>query len=214
MMRPVFAKISPRLLAAFALCVSLAHADAGWADEGWKECGHKDGVIVEKRPVPGSRFVENRARGHVQVPAAVALDRIWGGVAREYPPTVTKRILLRQSADEMVIYDHIHTPVVSDRDLTTRLHKIADPQKGLFEIRFEAANELGPPPDSHYVRLTAVRGLWKIESDGGNGSNISYQVYSEPGGSVPAFLVRGTLQDETMKELERVLGVLGGNVKR
>jgi hypothetical protein len=203
MMSYVFAKSSPRIWAALALWASLAYAD-----EGWKECGHKDGIIVEKRPVAGSRFVENRARGHVTVPAAMALERIWNGVAHEYPPTVTKRILVRQSADEMVIYDQIHTPIVSDRDLTTRLHRVSDPQKGIFEIRFESANDVGPPPNPHYVRLTAVRGLWHIQPDGGSGSNISYQVYSEPGGSVPAFLVRGTLQDETMKELERVVGVL------
>jgi hypothetical protein len=203
----VSAKRAPRILAAIIGIFALS-AQAAQADEGWKECSHKDGVIVEKRPVPGSRFVENRARGHIAMAPADVLERIWAGVPHEYPPTVTKRTLLSQSPNEMLIYDQIHTPVVSDRDLTTRLHKIADPQKGLFEIRFEGASEAGPPPNPHYVRLTTLRGLWHIESDGGSGSNVSYQVYSEPGGSVPAFLVRGTLQDETMKELERVVGVL------
>jgi hypothetical protein len=192
-----------------AAMIGLWAGSALAADDGWKECGHKDGVIIEKRAVPGSRFVENRARGHIAMAPAAVLDHIWNGVPHEYPPTVTKRILVSQAPQEMVIYDQIHTPVVSDRDLTTRLHKVADPQKGIFEIRFESASDVGPPPDSHYVRLTKVHGAWHIESDGGGGSNVSYQVYSEPGGSVPAFLVRGTLQDETLKELERVISVLG-----
>ncbi|HEX8952443.1 MAG TPA: hypothetical protein VF945_11390, partial [Polyangia bacterium] len=69
--------------------------------------------------------------------------------------------------------------------------------------------ELGPPPASGYVRLPLVRGSWHIEPAPDGGSNIAYRCYSEPGGAIPAFLVRGAQQDSTLDEFERVLTRVG-----
>jgi hypothetical protein len=42
----------------------------------------------------------------------------------------------------------------------------------------------------------------------GGGSALTYVCYSEPGGSVPAFMVRGGQQDKIVEAVERMLGVL------
>ena len=60
--------------------------------------------------------------------------------------------MVKRSADEVVVYDQIHAPVVSDRDVVIRIRKMAD-GRGSFEIQFESAPELGPPPAKGYVRL-------------------------------------------------------------
>jgi hypothetical protein len=190
-----------RALVAACLLGSVARA----ADADWQLCTRKEGVVLEKKAVEGSRFYEYRARAHVQVAPLQALERIWSGVLDEHPPSVAKRVIVRHSDEEIVVYDQIHTPVVSDRDVTTRLRKLFDPRTGVFEIQFDSANELGPPPDAHHVRLPVVRGSWRVEPDAAGGANVLYRCYSEPGGSVPAFLVRGAQQDNLLKEFERVL---------
>ena len=74
---------------------------------------------------------------------------------------------------------------------------------------FESTAEIGPPPAAGYVRLPLVRGSWRIEPAANGGANIAYLCYSEPGGAIPAFLVRGAQQDSTLDEFERVLTRVG-----
>jgi hypothetical protein len=195
--------------ALFALVAASFVGAVARADSEWQVCARKEGVVLEKKAVEGSSFYEYRARSHITAAPAHALERIWAGVLDDHPPSVAKRIIVRHTDEEIVVYDQIHTPVVSDRDVTTRLRKLIDTRAGVFEIQFDTANELGPPPDAHHVRLPVVRGSWRLETDPAGGANIVYRCYSEPGGRVPAFLVRGAQQENLLKEFERVLVRIG-----
>ena len=198
-----------RALVAAALVASLsAAAGAARADDGWRVVRDRDGITLERRAVEGSRFYEYRVRAHTTVAAPIAVERIWRGIGDERSPTLKHRTVLERSGDELVVYDQIHAPVVSDRDVTIRLHKSADAHGG-FEITFASASDAGPPPAPGYVRLAVVRGDWRIEPAAEGGSNLAYQCYSEPGGAIPAFLVRGAQQDSTLDEFERVLTRVG-----
>ena len=196
------------LAAALVASFSSAVARSAEADESWRVMRDRDGITLERRAVEGSRFYEYRVRAHSTVSPAVAVERIWSGIGNEHPPTVKHRTVVRREADELVVYDQIHTPVVSDRDVTIRIRKSADGHGG-FDIAFESAPDQGPPPAVGYVRLTVVHGSWHIEPAPEGGSNIAYRCYSEQGGAIPAFLVRGAQQDSTLDEFERVLTRVG-----
>lgn len=168
----------------------------------------KGGVTLERRAVDGSRFYEYRVHAHTSVAPQVAVDRIWSGIGDERSPTVKKRTVVRRADAELVVYDQIHAAVVSDRDVTIRIRRSGDAARG-FDIAFESTADLGPPPAAGYVRLPLVRGSWHIEPAPEGGSNIAYSCYSEPGGAIPAFLVRGAQQDSTLDEFERVLTRVG-----
>ena len=58
-----------------------------------------------------------------------------------------------------------------------------------------AANDVGPPPAKGIVRLPTLRGSWTVTPAPDGSADVIYLVHSEPGGSVPAFLVRGALVD-------------------
>ena len=196
------------LLAVATLCGAGARADAAAANTaGWQVVTEHHGVTLYKRPVPGSSYYEYRARGHSPATAAQAVQRLWDGIAGEHPPSIKQRTVVRKSADELIVYDQIHTPVVSDRDVTVRLRKRAEGAG--FVIVFETANDAGPPPSPDYVRLPVVRGVWRVEPDPKGGAFVSYRCYSEPGGSIPAFLVRGAQQDQVLAEFEQVLARIG-----
>jgi hypothetical protein len=196
------------LFAVATLSGAGARADAAAAIAGgWRVISEQHGITQEKRPVPGSRYFDYRVRAHTTVAAPLAAQRIWDGIAGEHPPSIKKRTVVRRSADELIVYDQIHTPVVTDRDVTVRLRKRA--VGAGFVIRFDTANELGPPPSSDYVRLPVVRGAWRVEPDPKGGAFVSYDCYSEPGGSIPAFLVRGAQQDQVLAEFEQVLARIG-----
>jgi hypothetical protein len=199
-----------RVCALVAIVASLSTASAGAArgDDGWRTVHDKGGVTLERRPVDGSRYYEYRVRAHTTVAPAIAVERIWSGIGDERSPTIKHRTVVQRADDELVVYDQIHAAVVSDRDVTIRIRRSGDAERG-FDIAFESTAELGPPPSAGYVRLTVVRGSWRIEPAPEGGSNIAYRCYSEPGGAIPAFLVRGAQQDSTLDEFERVLTRVG-----
>ena len=198
-----------RVLVAAALVAALsAVAAAAQADGGWRVMSERDGVTLERRPVAGSRFYEYRVHAHTTVAPLTAQERLWSGIADERSPTIKRRTVVRRAGDELVVYDQIHAAVVSDRDVTIRIRRSTDGHGG-FAITFESTSDLGPPPATGYVRLPIVRGSWRIAPASDGGSNLVYQCYSEPGGAIPAFLVRGAQQDSTLDEFERVLTRVG-----
>jgi hypothetical protein len=197
-----------RSLLAAALIASFA-AGAAHAGDAWRTVHDRGGVTLDRRSVEGSRYYEYRARTHTKVSAKLAFERIWNGIGDERSPTLKQRSVLYRDSDELVVYDQIHAAVVSDRDVTIRLHKQQADEHGGFGIDFASTSKLGPPPASGYVRLPMVRGSWRIEPAADGGADIVYRCYSEPGGAIPAFLVRGAQQDSTLDEFERVLKRVG-----
>jgi hypothetical protein len=175
------------------------------ADEGWSTFDTRDGATYQKRAVSGSKFHEYRATLTVLAPPADVARAVWSAITDSVPATVKRRDVLSRGPDEMVVYEQIHTPVVSDRDVTLHFRKSVQGQR--FEILFETANQLGPPPASGFVRLPVVRGKWTL-APAANGTSVTYECYSEPGGSIPAFLVRGTQQSQVAHDVDRALATL------
>lgn len=214
------------VLVAGVLIAGVGVASAA-AEEPWQPCAAGgDGVTLERRAVPGSKFYEYRASALVTATPDVVLRSIWSGVTDQLPETVKQRTMLRQSASTLLFYDQIKTKVVSDRDYTIRMIWQRHPQTGVIEVPFVTANELGPPPAPGYVRVPTIRGDWIItplrqdsaaasaadaaQGTQGNGpamaaTRITYLCYSEPGGSIPAFMARGAQQDQVLLDIRRIL---------
>jgi hypothetical protein len=170
--------------------------------------GTRNGVVYEKRAVQGAKLLEYRATTQVPLDPVQALEGIWKAITETPPPSEIKtRRVLKRTGDELVVYDQIDAPVVSDRDTTLRIYKVVRP--GALEVRFESSDALGPPPNPKFVRIPAIRGGWTLVAVPG-GTRLTYVCYSEPGGSVPAFLVRGPQRDHVTQDVERILTRLRG----
>lgn len=177
------------------------------ADEPWEVYFNKDNIVAEKREVSGSSYYEHRAQTSSALPPEVVMQIIWTGVQVDLPKSVKKREVLSRNENEVVVYDQITTPVVSDRDVVLRLRKRARPD-GSWAVEFESASNVGPPLNDHFVRIPIVRGAWIVERAPSGGSRMTYLCYSEPGGSVPAFLVRGAQRDQVVVDVKRVIGMI------
>jgi hypothetical protein len=186
-----------------ALLVAVQVGDVDRAD-GWSSWATRDGVTLERRRVEGSRFYEHRAV--VDVPE-IAPDRaaaqIWSALRAGDMDSLKHREILSEGADELVIYDQIRTPVVSDRDYTIIVRRRSAGARVWFECA--TANERGPAPQKGYVRIPVIAAGWYVEPDGHGGTRLGYFAYSEPGGSVPAWLVRGAQADRSMADVLRMV---------
>jgi hypothetical protein len=194
---------------------SLAHADPELAqfdhDDAraeWRAAATKGGVTIERRHVSGSPYYEYRVVVTVPLPPARVAEEVWRTMREGDMDSLKRREILGDNGDELIIYDQIRTPVVSDRDYTVRVRRRFDAASGRTLFRCESANELGPPPARGYVRIPIIRAGWMTAPDGKGGTTLTYYAFSEPGGAVPAFLVRGAQQDRSLADVVRILGRL------
>ncbi len=178
------------LLALACLAAPRARADAGW-----EQISQKDGVTVERRPRPGSSFYELRARAVIPIAPQTFFATVWS--YRDYPEFVPYLKSLRvvgEQPGESVLYQQIAMPLVSDRDYTVRFYRAGEGET--LVVRFDSADALGPAPSAGYVRAQNIHGSWTLEpADGGRATQVTYQLYSEPGGAVPSWIVNVAQKD-------------------
>ena len=173
------------------------------ADDGWTIVNEKNGVTVEKRAVPGSAWNEYRATARHALPPerifeAARAERRDDPRSRRY---IKRYDVLRQSDQERLVYEQVAAPAISDRDYTVLIQWNADRARRVFEVKFRVANDAGPPPSKGFVRIPDIHGHWRIAAAPDGGSRVEYSVYSDPGGSIPAWIARGAQVDSTRQNL-------------
>ncbi len=187
---------APGVAAALLAAGVLLAATAAPAAE-WERISEKDGTLVERRTVPGSRINEIRVTARSPLAPAAVFETIWKQQEYlEFVPFLKRLNLLSDTGDERVAYEQLALPFARDRDYTVRLRKRVDPAAQRYEVLIASANDAGPPPDGSYVRVTNIRGGWTIEpGPDGKGSLVRYEMQSDPGGRIPAWLANRAQRD-------------------
>jgi hypothetical protein len=159
--------------------------------EGWKLSADTKEVIIYSRPHTDSRLKEFKASGFVDAPsyAVHAVIDDFENYPKFMPYTLECRLLKREG-DSMIGYQRLSPKICEDRDYTLRVWKKSWPgPKGLTYLsQWEAANELGPAEQKGIVRIKVCSGTWLLEPDGPAKTRATYSIYSDTGGSIPAFI--------------------------
>lgn len=188
-------------LLAFALAASTAGAESSWHSDG-----RVDGIWVERRDVPGSSFDEIRVTTLSELPLGALCDAIY---PKEFDGRLEgrfkKRELLRETDSERWTYEQISVAVVSDRDYVMHVRLDQPAAKGRCEISFETDNRGARPPAPGFVRIPVIRGHWSLAPMDDGKVRVSYSVFSNPGGGVPAFLARGGQKRAAVDFLKTIL---------
>lgn len=160
------------------------------ADAEYEKVTETDGVTIEQRSMPASKFVELRFTTLTDKTPRSLCDAAFGdGKFDPKEPDLKARTIVQESADERVTYDQITPPIVSNRDYVVRARRLVEGAN--CRMTFEAANELGPKSPDGWVRVSKLRGYWLFEPVEGGKTKLTYVVFTDPGGSIPAFLVEG-----------------------
>lgn len=196
------------------LCLAQA-ATLCWAiatepnsDTGWTEAVNRpDLKILTRAPAAGSGGVKDLcAIGRIAAPNWIVKNVI--DDAENYPrfmPYVAEvRVLSRDLAKRTLItYNRLTPPLVSARDYTLRVFdesRRAANGSVVYSLRWELANELGPPPAPGVVRLKVNTGLWLLEPiENGVATRATYSLHTD-GGGLPAFIVN-TANKRSVSEL-------------
>lgn len=192
------------MLSAWILLVA-AQAGTGFdSTVPWEPVSSADGLQVEQRAVADTRAREYRITATSTAPVAALCDSVfeWGTRGKDVPGLKTRKELATLP-DERVVYDQFETPIVSNRDYVITVRRTRNPD-GSCRVRFWVTNEKAPPTPDGYVRITRLWGGWTFTSVEGK-TKLVYTQFSDPGGSLPAFVANGSQRDVAMLTVRNAL---------
>ena len=159
------------------------------APPNFKHVGGAHGVEVfrqDKSPV-----IDLYAEGDIDAPPAVVRDVL---LDYDHAPKMTKNVgesrVLQKNAHELVVYQRLKLPVVSDRDYTIRA---TWGEKGnTLTEEFHVDNGHGPAARDGVVRVSTMQGTWMLDPiRDGAGTHARYHVQIDLAGSIPRWMVSG-----------------------
>ena len=149
------------------------------------------GFTVYTRDKAGSEVKEVKAVGQVDAPPAKVFE-----VVTDYEhqvgnmPYVQDQAVFSRTDRDVTFWAVADFPLVSRRDwvLKSRLQK--NLPGGVYRAEWAPVEVPGvPPPENGVVRLKINSGSWTAEPiDGGRRSLATYQLLTDPGGSIPKFM--------------------------
>jgi hypothetical protein len=186
---------------AVLLCglLALAPTAARAAEKGeWESVSQHDGVVVDRRAVPGSSLKEFRGRAVIDAPLAAILA-VFSDVGRatEWMDRCKASSLVDDLGDrEKVVYNRTGAPwPVADRDAV--LHNLVsfDPEERRVRLEFSTVDSTKMPPQKGAVRMPFLRGHWYFWPESERRTRVEYQVHANPGGRLPVWLINYASRD-------------------
>ncbi|HGY9625014.1 START domain-containing protein [Pseudomonas juntendi] len=173
---------------------------AAWA-ENWQVAKDEDGIKVSLSEVPGSKYKAYQGVTVVKAPLAKvkALQEDVAGACKWIHECKTQK-LLKQEGDQSWTYTQFNTPwPVTPRD--SILHVTTTQQADGSLTRTLEGQPKYLPEEKGFVRVAQVQGFWKLVPKG-DSTEVTYQVHTEPGGSVPSWLANKFVVDAPFNTLK------------
>lgn len=173
------------MLRLLVLALPLLAADV----RGFKHVGGKDGVEVFRNMA--SRVIDLYSEGDIAAPPSVVRDVLLDyDNASKVTDHVAESRVIDKNDHEIIVYQRLKLPVITDRDVTLRA---TWGQRGqALTMQYAVDNSRGPAPRDGIVRLSTLQGTWLLEpTSGGAATHARYHVQIDLAGSVPKWMVSG-----------------------
>lgn len=189
------------MIAVVGLWAGNVYAGEGVGRGAWEKYQETDGVLIERRPAGRDGLYELRASSHTSATPERMIETTWGhDHYTKFVPRLKTLEILKNDGTTKIIYQTVSMPLIQDRDYTTKTYRIMDSKTRVYEQRFETTNE-GPGPRDGYSRVQQIKGGWTMSiDDAGTGCDVVYQLFTDPGESLPAWMV-AKAQTQTLPDL-------------
>jgi hypothetical protein len=140
----------------------------------------------------GSGLKEFKAIAIIDAPTRIVHNVLYD--VEGYPhfmPYVVECRVLKRDGNSFCAYQRLSPGIVSDRDYILRIEeKSSSAAAGtVYSHRWETTNDIiGPPERKGVVRVKLCDGSWLLEPEAGDKTRATYSVYTDTGGSLPAFI--------------------------
>lgn len=178
------------------------------ADAEYKKVDEVDGITVESRPVDGSSFVELRFTTQTTKSPQALCDEVYGqGKYDPTEPDLKSREIVSESENERVTFDRMTPALVSPRSYVIRMKRSW--VEGACHLDFGAASDVHLPTEPGYIMVTKVHGSWSFVPSEGGQTRLTYVIFSDPAGALPAFFVEGARRKLALTWVKRVIARAG-----
>lgn len=180
----------------FVLLYSIA--GQGVADEPrWEIATQKEGITVFARKAEGENVAEVKAVGLIQAPP----EEVWqilvdvDNYTKTMPYTEVSRCIGKEGGGKtLYFYTVLNPPLVSRRDYVLKMENLSDWKggQGFLKLSWRVAEDADRrvPPTPGIIRLKRSDGHWLLEPrEGGKATFATYYVLTNPGGSLPTWVV-------------------------
>ncbi|MCT4350489.1 MULTISPECIES: START domain-containing protein [Vibrio] len=180
----------------------------------WKLVRNKQGIEVYNRKIEGNDFKEFRAEADIKA-------NLTSIIALFTDTSVGSQWV--ENIDEMEEIDHfseVHTVTktytkapwpVSDREAIVENFIEQDPDTLIVIINQNGRPNYLPNKDKSVVRVAHLESRWVLTPLNNNTTHISYQVLSDPGGSIPSWLINMVAVSQPYKTLRGLSEMLGSH---
>ena len=178
------------------LMVGAAHA------EDWKVAKNEDGIKVSLSEVPGSQYKAYQGVTTIKAPMAKVLGlQEDAAAACAWIHECKSQKLLKHEGDQSWTYTQFNTPwPVTPRDSVLLVTSVKGSDGSLTRNLKGLPTYI--PEEKGFVRVAQVEGFWKMVPKGDNVTEVTYQVHTEPGGSVPSWLANKFVVDAPFNTLK------------
>lgn len=163
---------------------------------------------VYQREVEGSNFLEFKIVGKVSLTPKEGVEALIDKTVNSHKYLKESQgymKVLSISDDELLVYSVFNMPFFfKDRAMCERFQISHDSTTGTSKITWTEDWESAPSLDDNVIAMPVARGSWEFVPNGNDGSIATYTVYTEPGGSIPAWMVNATVGKGIVKELKDV----------
>lgn len=173
--------------------------------EEWQTVKSEDGIQVALSDVAGSKY--KAYRGVTTIKASVSKLRslqedVVGACAWIHECKSQK--LLKHEGNQAWTYTQFNTPwPVTPRDSVLQVTTEEGSDGAVTRKLLGQPTYI--PEEKGYVRVSQVEGFWKLVPKGPDLTEVTYQVHTEPGGSVPSWVANKFVVDapfNTLKQLK------------
>ncbi|MFK0089802.1 START domain-containing protein [Pseudomonas sp. NPDC090755] len=178
-----------------AVLAQVAHA------EDWKVAKDEEGIKISLADVEGSDYKAYRGVTVIKAPLArvKALQEDIAGACAWIHECKTQK-LLKQEGDQVWTYTQFNAPwPVTARDSILHVTTTQDADGSLTRKLEGVPKYL--PEEKGFVRVAKVEGFWKLVPKGDT-TEVTYQVHTEPGGSVPSMVANKFVVDAPFNTLK------------
>lgn len=169
--------------------------------EQWEEAKSADGIKVYLSDVAGSKYKAYRGVTLIKAPVAkirALQEDVAGSCAWIHECKLQK--LLKHEGDQSWTYAQFNTPwPVTPRDSVLHVTTIQEAD-GSVTRNIEGVPAY-QPEEKGFVRVAAADGYWKLVPKG-DATEVTYQLHTEPGGSVPSMIANKFVVDAPFNTLK------------
>jgi START domain len=193
------------------LFILILGANSALADTDWELAKEEDGIKVYTREVDGWDVEEFKVIAVFDVKRYLIYNVLIdvANYASWYPDLVEAVVCKRISETEFYSYSKLDLPWPTDDRIGESHMKVTHNKENKTTIiEMNTVTHCNPDAEG-YTRMTKGKGFWKLTSKG-EGTVVHFQFLSDPGGSIPSWVINMFIVDNPFNTIKALKSKVGG----